>query len=256
MLQRWKLTIEYIGTDYAGWQRQGDQPNTVQQRIEEALAAFCQQHIPIQAAGRTDAGVHASGQVVHFDLDYGARPLTGHTLLHALNAHLRPHPIAIISAERADANFHARFMATNKLYRYRIITRPAPPVYDGLTAWHRFKTLDVAAMRAGAQHLLGHHDFSTFRARECQAEHPIRTLDRLDITTRPYDPFGAEEVVIEVEAKSFLHHQVRNIVGTLGLVGEGKWMPDDVATALAARDRARGGPTAPACGLTLVRVDY
>lgn len=255
-MQRWKLTLEYLGTPYFGWQRQGDQPNTVQQRVEEALTAFCQQSIAVQAAGRTDAGVHAAGQVVHFDLDYGARPLSAHTLLCALNAHLRPHPIAMIAAERVAPDFNARFMATNKLYRYRIITRHAPPVLDAGTAWHVFKPLDVAAMQRGACHLLGLHDFTTFRARECQAEHPMRTLDRLDIAAHPYDAFGAEEVVVEVEAKSFLHHQVRNIVGTLALVGMGKWMPDDVATALAARDRARGGPTAPACGLTLVRVDY
>jgi tRNA pseudouridine38-40 synthase len=255
-MQRWKLTLEYDGTQYAGWQRQGDQPHTVQQRVEEALTAFCQQAIPIQAAGRTDAGVHAAGQVVHFDLDYGARPLSAHTLLCALNAHLRPQPVAVIAAERVAADFHARFMAVNKLYRYRIITRPAPPVLDSQTAWHYFKPLDTPAMQRGARHLLGSHDFSTFRARECQAEHPIRTLDRLDITASPYDPYGAQDIVVEVEAKSFLHHQVRNIVGTLALVGAGKWTPDDVTTALAARDRARGGPTAPACGLTLVRVDY
>ncbi len=253
-MTRWKLTIEYKGTDYAGWQRQTNAPS-VQEAIEKAIQAFCGQEITLHAAGRTDAGVHAWGQVAHFDLDYGSRPLSGYDLMKALNAHLRQ-GACILKAESVAEDFHARFSAVNKLYRYRILNRSAfPTIEDGL-AWHIKQDLDVAAMQAGAKYLVGTHDFTTFRDSECQAKSPEKTLDRLDVWSRDYDGAGGREMIIEAEARSFLHHQVRNIVGTLSLVGLGKWSPEDVQKVLAARDRTKGGPTAPPEGLYLVRVDY
>ncbi|MCB9990113.1 MAG: tRNA pseudouridine(38-40) synthase TruA [Rhodospirillales bacterium] len=256
MKKRWKLTIEYKGTGYCGWQRQADGVPSVQQAIEDAFYGFCQQRLTLHVAGRTDAGVHASGQVAHIDLDYGDRPLEGFDLVKALNAHLRPQPVCIVDAAVVDEQFHARFDAVNKLYRYRIVNRSAPMALEAGLAWHVKKKLDWQAMHDAAQILLGHHDFTTFRDTQCQAKSPERTLDRLDITARPYDECGGMEIMIETEAQSFLHHQVRNMVGTLALVGEGKWNKDDVAKALAAKDRTAGGPTCPADGLYLVRVDY
>lgn len=254
-MQRWKLTIEYKGTDYAGWQRQIDAPS-VQQSIEEAITGFCQQELRIHVAGRTDAGVHARGQVAHFDLDYGDRELTGFDLAKALNAHLRPQPISIVKAEKVYPEFQARFDAVNKLYLYRLLCRPSSPALEQGLVWHVKREFDVEAMRVGAKHLLGHHDFTTFRDSQCQAKSPGRTLDRLDIETLPYDDCGGTEIRFYAEGRSFLHHQVRNMVGTLALVGEGKWQPDDVRVALEARDRTKGGPTAPSDGLYLMRVDY
>ena len=255
MQKRWKITIEYKGTDYYGWQRQPNVP-TIQQAIEEAIYKFCQKEIGILCAGRTDAGVHATGQVAHFDLDYGERALDGYSLTKALNAHLRPQPIAIVHAEEVADDFHARFDAVNKLYRYRIIQRTGFLALEQGLAWHFKRPLDIEAMREAAKYLLGKHDFTTFRDNECQAKSPVRTLDRLDIIERPYDVCGGKEIMIEPEAQSFLHHQVRNMVGTLALVGEGKWKPEDVKTALEAKSRTAGGPTAPSDGLYLVRVDY
>ena len=255
-MTRWKITVEYVGTNYSGWQRQERGTPSVQAAIEDAIKKFCQQDITIHAAGRTDAGVHARGQVVHFDLDYGTRELTGPDLAKAINAHLRPQPVSIVKAEIAAADFHARFAAKNKLYRYRILNRPAFPAFDQDMVWHFKRPLEVKAMADAVRYLLGHHDFTTFRDSECQAKTPERTLDRLDISERPYDESGGREIIIEAEARSFLHHMVRNMVGTLSLVGEGKWQPGDVKTALAARNRTKGGPTAPAQGLSLLRVDY
>lgn len=253
--KRWKLTIEYRGTDYYGWQRQPDLPS-IQQSIEEAIKKFCQQDITIFVAGRTDAGVHACGQVAHFDLDYNDRPLDGYSLMKAINAHLRPAPISIIAAEEVDSEFHARYHAANKLYRYRIIQRPGFLALERGLAWHFKRPLDVAAMQEGAQYLLGHHDFTTFRDAECQAKSPMKTLDRLDVTVKAYDNCSGQEIWVETEAQSFLHHQVRNMVGTLSLIGEGKWRPEDMKAALEACDRKKGGPTAPADGLYFMRVDY
>lgn len=250
------MTVSYLGTAFSGWQRQEDGIPSVQHSIEEALFAFCGQRITIHVAGRTDAGVHARGQVVHLDLAPGKKPWTGTEIAKALNALLRPLPISVIEASLADADFHARFGAVNKLYSYVIVNRPAPPVLEGGTALHVRRALDVSAMRAGAAFLIGQHDFSSFRATECQAKSPVRTLNRLDIVDSAYDPFGGKKIVFLAEARSFLHHQVRNMVGTLLLVGEGKWTPDDVGAALAARDRRKGGPTAPPQGLCLERVDY
>lgn len=254
-MNRWKLTIEYDGSRFAGWQIQ-DHMLSVQQAIEEAITQFCQQEIRIYAAGRTDAGVHAWGQVAHFDLDYGDRPLNGEGLAKALNAYLRHRQVSIIAAEEVGEEFQARFDAVNKLYTYRIINRPAPPVLESGRAWHVKRPLDAVAMQEAAQCLIGRHDFTTFRASECQAKTPMRTLDRLDVETRSYDAHGGQEILIHTESRSFLHHQVRNMAGSLKLVGEGKWTKGDIEKALAACDRTKGGPTAPAAGLYLVRIDY
>jgi tRNA pseudouridine38-40 synthase len=256
MQQRWKLTIEYNGGPYAGWQRQEAGIRSVQGAIESAIRGFCQQDITVFVAGRTDAGVHARGQVAHFDLDYGERALSGHDLCMALNAHLRGEDVGVLAAEPAGSDFHARFSAVNKLYRYRILCRTAPPVLERGRVWMVRRGLDAAAMHAAAQRLLGTHDFSTFRDAQCQAKGPVKTLDRLDVTAHAYDGAGGVEIRVETEARSFLHHQVRNMVGTLALVGEGKWTADDVSRALDARDRTKGGITAPADGLYLMRVDY
>jgi tRNA pseudouridine38-40 synthase len=245
-MARWKLTIEHDGRPYVGWQRQIN-GKSVQQEIEEAITKFSGESARLHAAGRTDAGVHALGQVAHFDL---ARPTDGKTVREALNAYLRPQPISILSAEAVDPRFHARMSARQRRYRYIVLNREARPALDIGRTWHVPYRLDVAAMGAGAAQLIGKHDFTSFRATECQAKSPIKTLDRLDIVT------DDSTLIFEVSARSFLHHQVRNMVGTLILVGRGKWMPERVAEALAARDRSAAGPTAPPDGLYLVGVDY
>ena len=254
-LQRWKLTIEYQGTDYAGWQRQEDGVNSVQEQIEIAIEKFCGVFCRLHVAGRTDAGVHAHGQVAHFDLDYGDRPLDGYIMTKAINAHLGEQRIAILSAEKVDEEFHARFQATNKLYTYRLLTRLAPPSFDKDLVWWMRRDLDVSAMREGASYLLGHHDFSSFRAAECQSKSPMKTLDRLDIEEIATHG-GGLELRFFVEARSFLHHQVRNMVGTLVDVGTGKIAPQQMKIILEAKNRTKGGMTAPASGLSLTRVDY
>ena len=246
-MTRWKLTIEYHGGPYCGWQRQDGQPS-VQQEIEEAIQKFSHTDVRIQGAGRTDTGVHALGQVAHFDLEY--RPISALDLAKAINAHLRPQPVVILKAEEADPEFHARFHATNKLYRYRIINRSAALTVDQGLAWQVWRQLDDRAMHDAAQLLLGQHDFSTFRDSDCQAKSPVRTIDRIEVAREE------DNVIMEVEAKSFLHHQVRNTIGTLLLVGEGKWSKADFKAALEAKDRTKGGVTAPADGLYLVRIDY
>jgi tRNA pseudouridine38-40 synthase len=253
-MTRWKLTIEYDGTDFCGWQFQDDVP-TIQAIIENAIKAFSQQDTRLHVAGRTDAGVHACGQVAHADFET-SRPMTGHEVKKAINAHLRPHRICILKAEPMTDEFHARFSATNKMYRYRIINRTAFLTFDTNRAWYVKTVLDVPAMQDAATLLLGQHDFSTFRDSECQASSPIKTLDRLDVTAHDYDRMGGREIQFDVESKSFLHHQVRNMVGTLSMVGQGKWSRDDLKTALEAKDRTKGGPTAPGAGLYLMRVDY
>lgn len=246
-MPRYRIMVEYDGGAFSGWQRQDGVP-TVQGAIEAASAPL-NQGIPVSlmAAGRTDAGVHATGQVAHFDLERDIEP---HVLANALNFHLKPAPVAIIEASLAAPDFHSRFDATGRHYLYRILDRRAPPAYTVGRVWHVSRGLDVEAMRAGAAVLVGHHDFSSFRATECQSKSPVKTLDRLDLTR------VGEEIHVEASSRSFLHHQVRIMVGTLKLVGEGKWTPADIAAALAARRRAAGGPTAPAEGLVLTRVDY
>ena len=256
MMRRWILTIEYHGGGFSGWQRQEESTPSVQQALEDAIFAFCQQRVTLHVAGRTDAGVHAKGQVAHFDLDYGDRPLEGPVLAKALNALIRPHLVSVIEAREATGDFHARFKARNKLYTYRIINRPAPPAVESGMAWHIRRELNVQAMREAAKFLVGAHDFTTFRASLCQAKSPHKTLERFEVETNNYDTFGGLEILIHAEARSFLHHQVRNMVGTLALVGDNKWTPEDVRVALEARDRTKGGPKAPAEGLYLMRVDY
>jgi len=243
---RYRLTVEYDGTGLVGWQRQ-PAGVSVQGALEVAILGYCGARVTVYGAGRTDAGVHALAQIAHIDLPREASP---ETIRGALNFHLRPHAISVLVVEPAPDNFHARMSARERVYRYRILNRRAPPALERGRVWHVAPLLDLDAMRAGAAHLIGHHDFSTFRDSLCQAKSPVKTLDVLDLSR------DGDEIRVEARARSFLHHQVRNIVGTLKLVGLGSWQPDDVARALAARDRRAGGPTAPAAGLTLIEVRY
>ena len=245
-MPRYRIVIEYDGTPFSGWQFQADAPS-VQGAIEDAIAALTGERVTIQGAGRTDAGVHALGQVAHFDL---ARQVATDTIRDGLNAHLRPHPVAVLAAERVADGFNARLSATRRHYLYRIINRRPDLTLDRNRAWRIPRPLDVPAMHAAAQRLVGHHDFTTFRSTECQARSPLKTLDRLDVAR------DGEEVRVITCARSFLHNQVRSMGGRLALVGDGKWSADDVAAALAARDRTACGQVAPPEGLYLVRVDY
>jgi len=243
---RYKITIEYDGTPYVGWQIQDNGP-TVQGLIIAAVAAFTGEKVDVRGAGRTDAGVHALGQVAHFDLQ---SERDTDTVCDALNAHLRPHPIAIVAAEKVPPEFDARFSAKRRHYLYRIANRRADLALDRNRMWRYSRPLDAVAMHEAAQRLVGNHDFTTFRAAECQAKSPVKTLDKLDATRI------GDEIRVIAEARSFLHHQVRSMVGSLVLVGEGKWRADDLAKALAARNRSACGPVAPPDGLYLVRVEY
>lgn len=245
-MPRFKLTIEYDGTNYVGWQRQTNGPS-IQAALEDAAKAYCQVDALVEGAGRTDAGVHARGQVAHVDLTRDDPP---DIVAKALNAHLRPQPIAVISAEKVSAQFHARFSAIERGYLYRILNRRAPAALDANHMWWVPAPIDAERMHRAAQALVGKHDFSSFRAAACQAESPVKTLDELTVSR------DGDIVSVVARARSFLHHQVRNMVGTLRLVGTGQWNADDVAAALAARDRAAGGPTAPADGLYLMQVRY
>jgi tRNA pseudouridine38-40 synthase len=243
---RYKLTIEYDGTGLAGWQRQAN-ALTVQQLLEEAITAFCGEAVTVHGAGRTDAGVHARGQVAHIDLE---RPWPPGTVRDAINAHLRPHPIAVLAVEGVSPDFHARFDATCRTYLYRMIDRRAPLALEQERAWHIRQPLDVAAMDMAAQALVGHHDFTTFRDGQCQARSPVKTLDRIAVSRH------GDVVGIRVSARSFLHRQVRSIAGSLKKVGDGSWPPEKIAAILAARDRRKCGPVALAHGLYLVGVSY
>ncbi len=245
-MPRFRMLLEYDGEPFVGWQRQDNGPS-VQAALEDAIGGFCGESVAVTAAGRTDAGVHALGQVCHFDLVRDAAP---HTVRDAVNAHLRPAPIAVVEAVIAEPDFHARFDAIRRRYIYRIVNRRAPLALDCGHAWRVPQPLDAGAMAEGAKALLGHHDFSSFRTRQCQAKSPEKTLDRLDVQRL------GESVEVRAEARSFLHHQVRIMVGTLSQVGLGKWRLRDVAGALAAKDRAAAGPTAPPEGLCLMGVDY
>ena len=245
-MPRYKLTIEYDGGPFVGWQIQDNGPS-VQGVLAAAVEAFCGEKVSVQGAGRTDAGVHALAQVGHVDL---AKDWDGDTVRDALNAHLRPHPVAVIAAERVDDSFDARFSAIRRHYLYRIINRRADLTFERGRAWRIAKPLDIPAMQAAAQRLVGRHDFTTFRNVECQAKSPVKTLDQLDVHRR------ADDVQVMASARSFLHSQVRSMVGALALVGEGKWTIDDVSVALAKRDRAACAPVAPPDGLYLARVDY
>ena len=250
MTQRFKITVEYDGGSFVGWQAQENGPS-VQVKIEDAIHAFSGERMRIIAAGRTDAGVHARGQVSHFDLE---KEITADKLQAALNAHLRPLPISILSVELAPDDFSARFSAIKRHYLYRILNRRAPPALDRGRAWHVAVKLDAEAMNGAAKRLIGRHDFTTFRAAQCQAKSPEKTLDVLSVE-RPGGDDG-EEILVRASAQSFLHNQVRSMVGTLKLVGEGKWSADDVTEALEACDRARVGFNAPPEGLYLMKVDY
>jgi len=244
---RYRLTLEYDGRPFVGWQRQA-QGASVQQMIEEALAVLERgRPVQIQGAGRTDAGVHATGQVAHVDLDKSWRP---DKLREAINANMRPWPVAVIEAAEVPETFEARFSAIRRRYVYRILNRRAPPTLARDQVWHVARPLDVAAMHAAVQRLLGRHDFTTFRAAECQAASPVRTLERLDVIAH------GETIDIHAAARSFLHHQVRSLVGSLEHVGSGKWSADDLEDALHARDRRRCGMVCPPDGLFLVGVDY
>jgi len=245
-MQRFKLTIEYEGTEFSGWQRQ-ENGASIQQALEEAVFALTSEASTVHGAGRTDAGVHASGQVAHVDL---SRSWDSWRLREALNAHLTGRRIAVIKAERARENFDARRDALRRHYLYRIVNRRAPLSLELHRAWHIKRALDAGAMHEAAQVLIGKHDFSTFRDSQCQANSPLRTLDAFAVTR------ASDHVACRVSARSFLHRQVRSMVGSLVEVGFGKWGAGDLRAALEAADRARCGPVAPACGLYLERVDY
>lgn len=245
-MRRYKLTIEYDGTGLCGWQRQ-DEGETVQGLVEEAIYRFCGERVTVHCAGRTDAGVHARGQIAHIDL---SKDWPEYKVMHAVNFHLLPARVAILKAEHVTEAFHSRFSATGRRYLYRIINRSAPLGIDNGYAWHVTKSLDTDTMREAAQHLIGHYDFSTFRDSQCQAKTAMKTLDELRLEIQ------GEEILIHAAARSFLHHQVRNMVGSLALVGRGKWSVADFITARDAKDRRAGGPTAPADGLYLMEVTY
>lgn len=249
-MPRYALVLEYHGGPFAGWQRQKDQPS-VQESVERALRRLDPAVPSIAGAGRTDAGVHATAQVAHCDL---AKDWDPFRLAEALNHHLRPEPVAVLRAVPVAPDFHARFSATGRRYLYRVVERRAPLALEAGLAWQVRQPLDVAAMRAGAAHLLGHHDFTTFRSALCQAESPVKTLDALDLEeiARP----DGRELRFHVRARSFLHNQVRSMVGTLERVGTGAWPPARVGEALAARSRAACGPVAPPQGLFLAGVSY
>ncbi len=249
-MPRYKLTVEYDGTGLVGWQRQ-DSGMSVQGLLEQAAYILSGQKVTFYAAGRTDAGVHATGQVAHVEFERDFRP---DSVRDGLNFWLRPEgaycQVIVVAAERVEDDFHARFSAKGRSYLYRIVNRRVRLVIEHNRAWWVPRPLDAAAMHEAAQHLVGHHDFTTFRAAECQGSGPMKTLDRLDVSR------VGQEIHIVAEARSFLHHQVRNMVGTLKLVGEGKWQPIDVKHALEAKNRAKGGPTAPAEGLYFTGVKY
>jgi tRNA pseudouridine38-40 synthase len=245
-MPRYKLLIEYDGAPFVGWQVQHNGVS-VQSVLTAAVAAFCGEDVHVQGAGRTDAGVHALGQVAHIDL---AKPWDTDTIRDAINAHLRPHPVAVLAAEPVADDFHARFSARQRHYVYRIINRRPDLTLEVGRAWRAPRPLDAPAMHEAAQGLVGRHDFTTFRAAECQAKSPVKTLDRLDVDR------DRDELRIHASARSFLHHQVRSMVGSLVQVGEGRWSADDLARAFEARDRKACGPVAPPDGLYLVRVDY
>ena len=245
-MTRWKLTIEYDGGPFLGWQRQDHGPS-VQQALEEAIERMTGEAVRLHAAGRTDAGVHALAMTAHADI---ARAVTPFRLREGLNALVRPAPVTILSAEACAPDFHARFSCTGRRYLYRILARRPPPALDRGRVWHIARPLDVGAMAEGAAHLVGHHDFTTFRSVHCQSDSPLKTLDSLTVEA------VGEEIHLRAAARSFLHHQVRSMTGCLALVGLGRWAPDDIRQALDAKDRAALGLNAPPQGLYFVEAVY
>jgi tRNA pseudouridine38-40 synthase len=245
-MPRYRLLIEYDGGPFVGWQMQAGGPS-VQGVLTQAITAFPGEKVTLHGAGRTDAGVHALGQVAHIDLARDWRP---DRLRDALNAKLRPHPVAVLATEKVADSFHARFSAKRRHYLYRVVNRRADLTLERNRAWRVPRSLDAVAMHTAAQRLIGRHDFTTFRAADCQAKSPVKTLDRLEVER------DGDEVRVHASARSFLHHQVRSMVGSLVLVGDGKWTADDFFGALAARSRAACGPVAPPEGLYLVSVEY
>jgi tRNA pseudouridine38-40 synthase len=243
---RWRLTIEYDGGPFMGWQRQDHGPS-VQQALEEALEQITGERAAFTAAGRTDAGVHALAMAAHVDV---AKPVTAHRLREGLNALVRPQPVSVLDAEEVADDWHARFSCVGRRYLYRILNRRAPPALDGGRLWHIPVRLDESAMRAGAAMLVGRHDFTTFRSVHCQSDSPVKTLDRLDVTR------AGNEIHVAAAARSFLHHQVRSMVGCLAMVGRGQWRPEDMRKALEARDRSALGLNAPPHGLYFVEALY
>ena len=246
MTQRYRMTVEYHGGDLVGFQRQTN-GMSVQQALEDAIEKFCGEEVRIHGSGRTDAGVHAEGQVVHVDLETDT---DANRVMGAVNFHLKPHAVAVLDCEAVSDDFHARFNAIARHYRYLIVNRRAPLTIDRGLAWHVPVPLDADAMHDAAQRLVGDYDFTTFRSIHCQAKSPVKTLDRLDVMRH------GDDISIIAEARSFLHHQVRSMAGTLKLVGEGKWSADDVSAALDAKDRTKLGLNAPPEGLYLVRAVY
>jgi tRNA pseudouridine38-40 synthase len=245
-MPRYKIIVEYDGTPFAGWQIQANGPS-IQGELARAIEGLCGERVVPRGAGRTDAGVHARGQAAHFGLERDYPP---QTVRDALNFHLRPAPIAVLDCEIVTEGFDARFSAKARHYLYRIVNRRARLALDRDRAWQVPVPLDATAMHEAAQHLIGRHDFSAFRSAQCQAKSPLRTLDRLEAAR------DGEEILIAASARSFLHHQVRSMAGSLKLVGEGKWRPDDLRRVLESRDRTACGPVAPACGLYFMKVDY
>jgi tRNA pseudouridine38-40 synthase len=248
-MPRYKMIIEYCGTNYSGWQyHEGE--TTIQGAIETAIKNFCGQSITVTGASRTDAGVHARGQVAHIDLNYKDNRLSAFEIMKAINAHLQGKSVVIVKMEQVVADFHARFDAAGKYYLYRILNRSAPPTLDLDHVWHIRRPLDVTQMTKASKYLLGKHDFSSFQTTGCQAKSPIKTLDRLDIEA------VGDEIHFHVEGRSFLYNMVRNMVGTLALAGHDKIEAESLQKILAAKDRRAAGPTAPARGLYLMRVMY
>jgi len=245
-MTRYKITIEYDGGPFVGWQMQANGPS-VQAALAEAIWAFSGERVDVRGAGRTDAGVHARGQVAHFDLAKDMRP---DQIREAINHHLKPAPIAVLECQPVAADFDARFSATWRAYEYVISNRRAPLTLDAGRAWRVPVALDAEAMHDAARLLTGKHDFTTFRSVQCQARSPVKTLDRLAVAR------AGDRITVHASARSFLHHQVRSIVGSLKLVGEGKWSAADLSAALQARERSACGPVAPACGLYLIGVGY
>jgi tRNA pseudouridine38-40 synthase len=243
---RWRLTIEYDGRPFMGWQRQ-EHGSSVQQTLEEALRRMTGEQAQFTAAGRTDAGVHALAMSTHVDV---MKSLTPHRLREGLNALVRPHPISVLQVAEVPGDWHARFSCIGRRYLYRILNRRAPPALDAGRVWHVAVPLDPEAMQQGAAHLVGRHDFTTFRSAQCQSDSPVKTLDALEVTR------AGEEIHVAAAARSFLHHQVRSMVGCLALVGRGQWTPDDMRKALQARDRAALGFNAPPHGLYFVEARY